>query len=135
VGQDCSIHPTARICGPVYLGHGVVVGANAFLGGYAAVGEGSIIGANARIAQSVIGQSAWVAPGSSVYGSVIGPGHELQESVRIDNRIVLTQGLQREIQPSIGVRLISDVTLDMHVLAERMSQITGPVSQANSSAA
>lgn len=137
VGRDCEIHPTARVCSPIYLGSGTRVGPNAFIGGYAVIGKGSLIGENAKIAQSIIGHGASVAPNSAVFGSVIGDGHRLEDSVNVANRIVVTEGLEREIVPARDLRLIEDVTMSMqhHLWGHFQQAITAAFAQPAPSAA
>lgn len=123
VGEGCEIHPTARICPPVYLGHGTKVCAEAFLGGYAVIGEGSKIDVGARVAQSIVGKGAFVAAESTVFGSVIGDEHILEDGVDIANRVVITADLERDIQPVTDIRLIEGVAVDMrHYLWENIQK-------------
>jgi lipopolysaccharide/colanic/teichoic acid biosynthesis glycosyltransferase len=70
VGQDCQIHPTARLVGPVILQHGVTVDARAIIVGPAVIGSNSRIQADAMVAQAVLAAGTVLSPGTTVRHSV-----------------------------------------------------------------
>jgi len=55
VGNRCSIHPTARLLGPVVLHDDVVIEEEATVVGPAVIGKGSRIGRSAMVAQCLVG--------------------------------------------------------------------------------
>lgn len=114
VGEGCRIDPSARICGPVFIGDGAVVEAGAFLGGFAVVGAGAKIGAGARIAQSVVGAGAEVSADAAVFGSVIAQGAATDSTESLANRILALEGEHRDIQPLVDTWHLQEPPADTH---------------------
>lgn len=84
-GRDCSIHPTARMLGPVVVQDGAAVEERATVVGPTVIGAGARVGRDALVAQSVIGRGQQVAPGTTVrhrvllHGRSFGPGSKQSE--------------------------------------------------------
>ncbi|MCP4249829.1 MAG: hypothetical protein GY778_22530, partial [bacterium] len=66
VGQDCGIHASARLIGPVVLHDGVIVEAGATVVGPTVVGSGSRIRHGATVVQSVLADHSVVAAGVTI---------------------------------------------------------------------
>ncbi|MCR4436316.1 MAG: NDP-sugar synthase [Clostridiales bacterium] len=70
-GQNASIHGTAKVLGPVYMGDNVEIGA------YASIGPGTVIGSNTRIdmGSRVVGSVVWdnvtVGSGAALYNTIV----------------------------------------------------------------
>jgi lipopolysaccharide/colanic/teichoic acid biosynthesis glycosyltransferase len=66
VGTGCTIHPTARLVGPVVLQDGVVIGPDATVVGPAVIGAGTRVEHDAMVAQCVVGQASVITAGLTV---------------------------------------------------------------------
>jgi len=71
---SATIHPTARIIGPVVLGAGVSVGPNAVIVGPTSIGSDTHIAANALVCRSVLWSGCQVGEHAFVDASVVGDG-------------------------------------------------------------
>lgn len=66
VGDECRIHPSARLVGPVIIQEKVIVEAGATVFGPAVLGRGSRLGRDSVVAQSVVACGCIVPPGAQV---------------------------------------------------------------------
>jgi lipopolysaccharide/colanic/teichoic acid biosynthesis glycosyltransferase len=66
VGQGCSIHPAARIVGPVVIQGGAVVEDGATIVGPTVIGSAARVGRGAVVAQCLVGHGQHVAAGATV---------------------------------------------------------------------
>lgn len=69
---DATVHPTARLYGPVFLGKGVEVRAGAVIHGPTVIGDYTIVEERATIDRSVIWPSGYVGDGADLNGAVVG---------------------------------------------------------------
>ena len=69
---DATVHPTARISGPVFLGKGVEVRAGAVIHGPTVIGDYTIIEERATIDRCVIWPNGYVGDGADLSGTIIG---------------------------------------------------------------
>ncbi|QJT07791.1 sugar transferase [Oceanidesulfovibrio marinus] len=66
VGENCRIHSSARLKGPVFLGDGCRIGRNASVGPNVVMGPGSIVDRNAHVRDAVVLDNAYVGPDSEM---------------------------------------------------------------------
>jgi mannose-1-phosphate guanylyltransferase/phosphomannomutase len=59
-GEECDIHPSARIVGPVQFGDGVIVGPDVTIEGPACIGNNTRIEANAQVRRAVLWEDVYV---------------------------------------------------------------------------
>jgi bifunctional UDP-N-acetylglucosamine pyrophosphorylase/glucosamine-1-phosphate N-acetyltransferase len=76
-GERVSVHPSATVSGPVWLGDGVRIFAGAAVLGPAIVGSGSLIGNGALVRGSIVGRDCIVGFATEVARSYLGDGCEL----------------------------------------------------------
>ncbi|NCA13504.1 MAG: nucleotidyl transferase, partial [Proteobacteria bacterium] len=69
---DATIHPTARLYGPVFLGKGVEVRAGAVIHGPTVIGDYTIVEERATIDRSVIWPNGYVGDGADLNGAIVG---------------------------------------------------------------
>jgi carbonic anhydrase/acetyltransferase-like protein (isoleucine patch superfamily) len=62
-GRGCRIHPSARLSGPVHVGHGVRIGANSVIGPNVAIGDGALIEQDAVLENAVVQPETFVGTG------------------------------------------------------------------------
>ena len=79
-GSDVSVHPTARLCGPVLLGDRAQVAEDAVVIGPAVIGRNVVVGAESVVVRSALWADAHV-----------GARCEVRESI-VDGRAVLPEG-------------------------------------------
>jgi len=60
IGRFCSIHPTARLRMPIWIGDYVSIGPGCIIGPYASIGEGSILEGPSSIKYAVISQQTYL---------------------------------------------------------------------------
>jgi mannose-1-phosphate guanylyltransferase/phosphomannomutase len=59
-GEDCDIHPSASIIGPVQFGSGVIVGQDVTIEGPACIGNNTVIEADAKLHRAVLWEDVYV---------------------------------------------------------------------------
>ena len=97
VGEQCDIHPTARIKGPVVIGANCSIGRRVKLIGPVVIGSGSTILEDSVIEESVIWRNARLGPGVSLKKSIVADNCLInaksicEESVLGDN-VTVTSG-------------------------------------------
>lgn len=93
--RGVEIHPEARLQGPLYLGEGVRIEANAYLGPYSVVGSHSQIGPAASLKQVVLWPSVRVGDRSELRGCVcarkveVGAKSQIYESAVLGEKVRL----------------------------------------------
>ena len=70
-GEDVTIHPQARVVGPVLIRAGARIDANAIVGPYAVVGPRAHIRSGVDLAYSVVHSDVTVASGREVHGGIL----------------------------------------------------------------
>ena len=83
--DDCTVHKTAEILDPVYLGEGVRVGAHSIVGPNTSVSEHVHIGEGCRVENSVIFAGATIGDYSSVRNAIIGENATLEKWVKVES--------------------------------------------------
>jgi len=71
VGENATIDPHAQINGPVYIGPGVLVGANSIIGPGVVIGSDTCIHRDARIANSILWENTDIAKDKNEQDKVI----------------------------------------------------------------
>ncbi|MGH2368419.1 MAG: sugar phosphate nucleotidyltransferase, partial [Chloroflexota bacterium] len=75
---DASVDPSARLYGPVFLGKGVEVRANAVIHGPTVIGDYTIVEERATIDRSVIWPNSYVGENTDLHGALIGKQSSLK---------------------------------------------------------
>lgn len=70
-GRNVTIHNTAQLTGPVFLGDGVHVNAHSTVIGPSVIRPSTIVDSHAQVEQSVIWRNSYIGPSSHVRGAII----------------------------------------------------------------
>lgn len=102
-----------RVVGPALVGPGVRIARGALVSGRTVLGRGVEIGEGAHIDGAVVLDGAVVGPHATVSHAVLGPGAQLGAHCRVDNGVVLGEGvvLGAENHLTAGARLFPNVSL------------------------
>ena len=92
VGKGSSIHPSARIVAPVFVGENCTVDADVVLASYTTLGANTRVGERGELQRSVIGENAYLGPSVRVEGAVLGRSCDLRTGVRCEPGSVLGEG-------------------------------------------
>jgi mannose-1-phosphate guanylyltransferase/phosphomannomutase len=92
VGEGCHIDPNARLVGPIVLGRGVTVQADAVVGPETAIGDSSIVSKNARIARSTAWESTYFGEQATVNDCTIADRNIVKDHVTINEGAVIGRG-------------------------------------------
>ncbi len=92
IGENCSIHPEARLEAPVVLGRNVVVEAGAIVGTESVVGNATIVGKQAHFDRSVSWSDCYVGEKSVVSGSTIADRNIIKDHVVVSEGSVIGSG-------------------------------------------
>jgi exosortase len=87
-GADVSVHPAARICGPVVIGDGAQIGAGALVIGPAMIGREVRLGENSVVVRSALWDGVEVGAGGEVHESILGSGTAIRDGVQVVERAV-----------------------------------------------
>ena len=98
LGEGVLIDSSAELTGPLFLGSGVTVMRNAFLGEKTVIGAESNIGEGARITQSAIGSRSKIGSNSIISGCMIGSDYALADNENISDLTFLS-GTKYSIPP------------------------------------
>ncbi|HET7770782.1 MAG TPA: sugar phosphate nucleotidyltransferase, partial [Chloroflexota bacterium] len=102
---DAEISPTAKLYGPVFLGKGVEIRANAVVHGPAVIGDYTIVEERAKIDRSIIWQNSYIGEGADLQGAIIGKQTSLKTGSAIFEGAVIgdncTVGEGAIIRPNI----------------------------------
>ena len=72
IGENCTIHPTARIEAPVVIGPNCTVGAHSRIAGGSFLGEGVVVADGATVNHSILWARAHVEPYTYLDGCIVG---------------------------------------------------------------
>jgi mannose-1-phosphate guanylyltransferase len=92
VDPSASVHASARLVPPVYVGPGAVVEEGARAGSLAVLGAGSTLARGAIVEGAVIGARASVGAGSVVTGSIVGDDAAVGAACEVRNLSVVGPG-------------------------------------------
>ena len=84
-----SIHPSARVSGPVLLGEGCSIGPGALVQGPTVLGAGCMVGQEAVIMSSLLWQRVVVERGAALQGCIVGDGVHIGEGARVGEGCIL----------------------------------------------
>ncbi|MDA0987566.1 MAG: NDP-sugar synthase [Chloroflexi bacterium] len=87
--EHSSIHPSARVLGPVLLGKGCSIGPGALVQGPSVLGAGCVVGKEATIQGSILWQNVMVESGAALEGCIVGDGARIGEGARVGERCIL----------------------------------------------
>ncbi len=88
MGKNVSIHPSAKVRGPVFLGDDVEVGANAVVGPNATILHHSVVSANAAVVDSIVFERVSIGANAAVENSIVDGCSSIGENVRVRNSSV-----------------------------------------------
>lgn len=86
VGEHVSVAPTARLQGPIYLGHGVKVLDGAVIEGPAVIRDYCVVGRFARVARSVIWRNTYIGEAADIEGAIVG------RQCTVHDKVVILEG-------------------------------------------
>lgn len=87
-GKNAQVHRTARIGGPVVMGHHVVVQARAEVGPRAVLGNGCTVGEGAHVSEAVIHDGAQVGKGARVTRCIVAAMARIGDGCHLDSMVV-----------------------------------------------
>lgn len=90
--RNVSIHPTAVLEGPIYLGHDVQVNAHANIQGPAVIRHNAIVDSHARIEQSVIWRNSYIGPSSHIRHSIVCRQCSIRSNTHVSEGCVIGDG-------------------------------------------
>ena len=96
IDRSASLHPTARVVGPAYIGPNTIIGADTLIVGPAQLGPNCRIDAEAVIHESILWDNAHVGSAAIVEQSILATAATVPSSEEIRGRIVL----DRELAPT-----------------------------------
>ncbi len=107
VGEGTVIDPTAKIEGPTLIGEHVRIGPGASVREHCVIGNDSAIMDGAFLHRATIHDNAYIGPGVSVRGAVIGRNADVRANARIEEGVVLGDegfiGRDAVLQPNVKV--------------------------------
>lgn len=105
--QTAQVAPSARLIGPIVIGHNARIGEDAMLIGPVVLGQGCSIGAGAFISESVVWQGAQIGTRCRVENALVDAGKAVKAgSVCKDSLLACTPGMVGNIKNRL-VRLIN----------------------------
>lgn len=91
-GHNVSIHPKAKLRGPVYLGHDVQINAHAEILGPAVIRNSAIVDSHAHVEHSIIWRNSYVGPSSQMRGAIVGRQCSVKAHALVSEGCVLGDG-------------------------------------------
>ena len=86
---NSSIHPSARVSGPVLLGEGCSIGPGALVEGPSVLGAVCVVGREAVITGSILWQRVVVERGAALQGCIVGDGAQIGEGATVGEGCIL----------------------------------------------
>ncbi|MFA7468676.1 MAG: sugar phosphate nucleotidyltransferase [Desulfotomaculaceae bacterium] len=107
MADDVFVDSTAVIKGPVIMGGGCQIGANAEIGPFTVLGKGNIVRDRASVKYSVSWDNAYFGPGAEVRGVVVGSGVQIRTGAKIFEGTVIGDGTlvqeRAEVKPGVKI--------------------------------
>jgi mannose-1-phosphate guanylyltransferase/phosphomannomutase len=107
VGEGAIIDPDARIEGPALIGEHVKIEAGATVREYCVIGNNSAVKSGAFLHRATVHDNAYVGPGTTLRGCVIGRNADIRANARIEEGVVLGDecfiGRDTLIQPNVKI--------------------------------
>lgn len=88
-GKGAVIAPSARVNGPVYIGHDVQIGPGVIIDGPAVIGDNTIVEPYAHIARSIVWRSCYVGERAELRGAIVGEQCTLKTNVIVNEGAVV----------------------------------------------
>jgi len=88
VGEQCSIHPTAEISGPVLIGSNCTIGQGVRLIGPVVIGPGSTILEDSVVEASIIWQNSWLGERVTLRNSIVAQNCRLSEGSLVADSVL-----------------------------------------------
>jgi len=87
--EHSSIHPSAKLVGPVLLGEGCTIGPGALVQGPSVLGAGCTVGQDAIILESILWQNVVVEREAALEGCIVGNGAYIGKGAKVGERCIL----------------------------------------------
>ncbi|MFC2066148.1 sugar phosphate nucleotidyltransferase [Chloroflexota bacterium] len=86
--KDVTIHPSARIDGPIVIGSNTIISQGAYIKGPAVIGPDCHVGEDASIEQSTLWSGIHIGAGTSLRQCVIGSNTSIEQQNQVTNCVV-----------------------------------------------
>ena len=107
IGEGAEVDPDARIDSPVLIGDFAKVEASAHLREYTVIGSGVVVKGGAFLHRAIVHDNAYVGPGASLRGCVVGRGADVKRGGRVEEGAVVGDnaniGNGAILQPNVKV--------------------------------
>lgn len=90
IGDNCDIHPSAKISAPCLIGPNCVIGENAVIEERSVLGDGVIIGAGAVVSHSILWARAKVGAGTNLQRCLVGFDSEIASNVAVFDATIIS---------------------------------------------
>ena len=108
--RGCSIHPSARLEGPVLMGEGCIIGSKVQLNGPAVLGPGCVIGEEVLIEQAILWHKVRVGAGARLSQCVVAADCSIGDGCHLSKGCILGEAVEvkagSRLEP--GTRLWAD---------------------------
>jgi mannose-1-phosphate guanylyltransferase/phosphomannomutase len=92
LGKGSSVHPSARLEGPAFIGENCTIERGVVVAPYTTIGANTQVAEWAEIERSVIGENAYLGPSVHVEGAVLGRSCDLRRGARCEPGAVVGEG-------------------------------------------
>jgi NDP-sugar pyrophosphorylase family protein len=92
-GRSVAVHRTARLVGPVLMGHRVSIQAGAEVGPRVVLGNGCSVGEGAHVLESVLHENVQVGKGARIRRCVLAAGARIGDACRLDSVVVASSSV------------------------------------------
>jgi mannose-1-phosphate guanylyltransferase / phosphomannomutase len=92
LGKGSSVHPSARLEGPAFIGENCTIDRGVVVAPYTTIGANTQVAEWAEIERSVIGENAYLGPSVHVEGAVLGRSCDLRRGARCEPGAVVGEG-------------------------------------------
>ena len=89
LGEGAEIDPAANIVGPAYVGENSRVEGGATIREYTALGSNVVVKGGAFVHRAVVHDNAYVGPGASLRGCVVGKNTDIKSNARLEEGVVV----------------------------------------------
>ncbi len=107
IGEGAEVDPDARLDSPVLIGDFAKVEASAHLREYTVIGAGVVVKGGAFLHRAIVHDNAYVGPGASLRGCVVGRGADVKRGGRVEEGAVVGDnaniGNGAILQPNVKV--------------------------------
>jgi mannose-1-phosphate guanylyltransferase/phosphomannomutase len=107
LGEGAELDPDATLTGPVLIGDFTKIEAGARLREYTVVGSGVIVKRDAFLHRAIVHDNAYIGPGASLRGCVVGRNADIKQGGRVEDGVVVGDnadiGHGAILQPNVKV--------------------------------